>query len=100
MLTNGMGHLLELKPFVGGQKLPRPAAECRRIRGVADLTNDFSWSRSRDGCFDDCKRRYYYQYYGSWGGWAIDAPPDVRRIYILKQLATRQMWAGRIVHDA
>jgi hypothetical protein len=31
---------------------------------------------------------------------AGDARPDVRRLYILKQLATRQMWAGRIVHDA
>jgi len=67
---------------------------------VADLTNDFSWSRSRDGVFDECKRRYFYQYYGSWGGWASDAPVDVRRLYILKQLASRQMWAGRIVHDA
>jgi hypothetical protein len=67
---------------------------------VADLTNDFSWSRSRDGTFQDCKRRYFYQYYGSWGGWAADARPDVRRLYILKQLASRQMWAGRIVHDA
>jgi len=67
---------------------------------VADLTNDFSWSRSRDGVFQDCKRRYFYQYYGSWGGWASDAPEDVRRLYILIQLATRQMWAGRIVHDA
>ena len=67
---------------------------------MADLTNDYSWSRSRDGVFQDCKRRYFYQYYGSWGGWASDAPADVRRLYILKQLATRQMWAGRIVHDA
>jgi hypothetical protein len=67
---------------------------------VAELSNDFSWSRSRDGVFQECKRRYYYQYYGSWGGWAADAPEDVRRLYILKQLASRQMWAGRIVHDA
>jgi hypothetical protein len=67
---------------------------------VADLTNDFSWSRSRDGCFEECKRQYFYRYYGSWGGWASDAPPDIRRLYILKQLASRQMWAGRIVHDA
>src|SRR5438105_6006989 len=104
MFTNGMSHLL-----VGGPKLPRGrernkdsagGAECSRIRNVADLTNDFSWSRSRDGVFQDCKRRYFYQYYGSWGGWASDAPEDIRRLYILKQLATRQMWAGRIVHDA
>lgn len=67
---------------------------------MADLTNDFSWSRSRDGAFQECKRRYFYQYYGSWGGWAGDAPPDVRRLYILKQLASRQMWGGRIAHDA
>jgi hypothetical protein len=67
---------------------------------VADLTNDFSWSRSRDGVFQECKRRYFYQYYGAWGGWASDAPADVRRLYVLKQLASRQMWAGRIVHDA
>ena len=28
------------------------------------------------------------------------ADPAVRRLYILKQLATRQMWAGRLVHEA
>jgi hypothetical protein len=67
---------------------------------VPDLPNDFSWSRSRDATFHECRRRYFYQYYGAWGGWASDAPEDVRRLYILKQLATRQMWAGRIVHDA
>jgi PD-(D/E)XK nuclease superfamily len=67
---------------------------------MADLTNDFSWSRSRDATFQDCRRKYYLHYYGSWGGWASDAAADVRRLYILKQLASRQMWAGRIVHDA
>jgi hypothetical protein len=67
---------------------------------VPDLTNDFSWSRSRHGAFDECKRRYFYQYYGAWGGWASDARADVRQLYILKQLASRHMWAGRIVHDA
>ncbi|MBI3636282.1 MAG: PD-(D/E)XK nuclease family protein [Candidatus Rokubacteria bacterium] len=29
-----------------------------------------------------------------------DAPADVRRLYILKQLSSRQQWAGRVVHDA
>jgi hypothetical protein len=67
---------------------------------MADLTNDFSWSKSRNGVFDECKRRYFYQYYGSWGGWDAAAPEDVRRLYVLKQLASRQMWAGRMVHDA
>ena len=67
---------------------------------MADLANEFSWSRSRDATFQDCRRKYFYQYYGSWGGWEADAAAEVRRLYILKQLASRQMWAGRVVHDA
>ena len=67
---------------------------------MAELANDFSWSKSRNGVFDECKRRYFYQYYGSWGGWDATAPAEVRRLYVLKQLASRQMWAGRLVHDA
>src|SRR3989454_9175316 len=67
---------------------------------MAELTNDFSWSRSRDNAFQECKRRYYYHYYGAWGGWDAAAPEEVRRLYVLKQLASRQQWAGRVVHDA
>jgi hypothetical protein len=67
---------------------------------MGDLANEFSWSRSRNATFEDCRRKYFYHYYGAWGGWEHDAAADVRRLYILKQLASRQMWAGRIVHDA
>jgi hypothetical protein len=67
---------------------------------MGELVNEFSWSRSRDATFQDCRRRYYLHYYGAWGGWDTTAPADVRRLYVLKQLASRQMWAGRIVHDA
>src|SRR5262249_47409683 len=67
---------------------------------MVELANEFSWSRSRDGTFQDCRRKYFYQYYGAWGGWDPAASPDVRRLYVLKQLASRQQWAGRIVHDA
>src|SRR5207253_5527500 len=67
---------------------------------MAELTNDFSWSRSRDNSFQECKRKYYYHYYGAWGGWDAAASPEVRRLYVLKQLASRQQWAGRVVHDA
>ena len=67
---------------------------------MADLANEFSWSRSRDNAFQECRRRYFYHYYGSWGGWDADAAPDVRRLYVLKQLGSRQMWGGRVVHDA
>jgi hypothetical protein len=67
---------------------------------VGELANDFSWSRSRDAAFHECRRKYFYQYYGSWGGWEATAPEETRRLYVLKQLASRQMWAGRTVHEA
>ena len=67
---------------------------------MPELANEFSWSRSRDATFQDCRRKYFYHYYGSWGGWDTAAVVEVRRLYVLKQLASRQMWAGRMVHDA
>ena len=67
---------------------------------MAELVNEFSWSRTRDGVFQDCRRRYYLHYYGAWGGWDADADPLTRRLYVLKQLGTRQMWAGKLVHEA
>jgi PD-(D/E)XK nuclease superfamily protein len=67
---------------------------------MAVLANEFSWSRSRDHTFQECRRKYFYQYYGAWGGWEAGVSAEVRRLYVLKQLASRQQWAGRIVHDA
>ena len=65
---------------------------------MAELTNDFSWSQSRDRTFQACLRRYYYAYYAFWGGWKHDADERTRRLYVLKKLQTRQMWAGSVVH--
>src|SRR5687767_6170236 len=72
----------------------------RRMPPMPDLTNEFSWSRSRDHAFQECRRKYFYHYYGAWGGWEAGAAEEVRRLYILKQLASRQQWGGRVVHDA
>ena len=63
------------------------------------LVNVFSWSRSRDVTFNQCRRRYWFNYYGHWGGWERGCHPRTRRIYVLKQLANRWMWAGTLVHD-
>ena len=66
---------------------------------MAKLENELSWSVSRDHLFQSCKRAYYYQYYGSWGGWEGDAPQRTRTLYILKNIKTLAMWAGTIVHE-
>ena len=66
---------------------------------MAQLQNTFSWSKSRHGKFMECRRLYWFHYYGSWGGWDPAAAPEVRERYILKNLSTRQQWAGKVVHD-
>ena len=66
---------------------------------MSTFKNEFSWSISRDRVFQTCPRQYYFNYYGYWGGWDINAPARIRQIYILKQLKNRYMWAGAKVHD-
>ena len=67
--------------------------------GQSELQNEFSWSKSRDGVFNACLRAYYYHYYGSWNGWRRDAPPDVRELYVMKNLQSVSTWRGSVVHD-
>ena len=66
---------------------------------MTTFKNEFSWSVSRDDTFRKCRRMYYFQYYGFWGGWDFAADKRTRKIYILKQLQNRQMWAGSKVHE-
>ncbi|MFM8385305.1 MAG: PD-(D/E)XK nuclease family protein [Planctomycetia bacterium] len=64
------------------------------------LENNFTWSSSRDGTFQRCTRQYWWQYYGSWGGWERDGDPEAREAYILKNLTTRWAWVGSAVHES
>jgi hypothetical protein len=66
---------------------------------MSTFKNKFSWSISRDRVFKTCPRQYYFNYYGYWGGWDLNAPERTRQIYILKQLKNRHMWSGSKVHD-
>ena len=34
------------------------------------LKNTFSWSVSRDNVLRECPRKYWFNYYGHWGGWS------------------------------
>jgi hypothetical protein len=68
-------------------------------RLLAELKNEFSWSKTRDEVFKTCPRQYWFAYYGYWNGWLEDAPERTRQIYILKNLKTRHAWAGEKVHE-
>jgi hypothetical protein len=64
---------------------------------MGDFKNEFSWSKSRADTFETCKRRYYINYYGYWGGWNHGS--DNRELYIMKNLRSIPMWVGSAVHD-
>jgi hypothetical protein len=67
---------------------------------MPDLQNEFSWSKSRHEKFAECRRAYFYAYYGSWGGWEAAAGTAVRELYVLKKLSSRWQWAGSVVHTS
>jgi hypothetical protein len=69
-----------------------------RPTAMPDLQNEFSWSKSRHEKFAECRRAYYYAYYGSWAGWEALAGTEVRELYVLKKLSSRWQWAGSVVH--
>jgi hypothetical protein len=63
------------------------------------LRNTFAWSVSRDRTFRECPRQYWFNHYGFWGGWEWEADPRSRELYVLKQLKSRPMWVGEVVHE-
>jgi len=67
---------------------------------MGEFENSFSWSPSRDRSFKECKRRYFYERYGSWGGWNASASEYSKTLYLLKNLKNRWAWRGSLVHEA
>ena len=67
---------------------------------MATLENRLTWSKSRAEAFAWCLRKYWWTYYGAWGGWAYDAPKERRDAYVLKNLHSRWTWVGDAVHRA
>ncbi len=65
---------------------------------MGQLENIFSWSKSRNEQFHECRRKYYYDKYASWGGWDKRAPQEARLAYVLKNLKNRWAWKGETVH--
>ncbi|MDQ7007153.1 MAG: PD-(D/E)XK nuclease family protein [Acidobacteriota bacterium] len=63
------------------------------------VPHDFSWSASRHGTFENCRRAYFFHYYLALGK-VSDADPgrsaEARR---LRAMTTVPMWVGSQVHD-
>ncbi|RME74532.1 MAG: hypothetical protein D6776_05085 [Planctomycetota bacterium] len=62
--------------------------------------HELSWSVSRHGCWETCRRAYYYTYYLSWLGWIPGAPAERRQAWLLKKMGRMETESGRIVHAA
>jgi len=60
--------------------------------------NEFSWSKSRDGLFKECRRKYFFNHYGFWNGWIASEDERVKKIYYLKKLNGKEVWVGSSVH--
>ncbi|TCW40523.1 PD-(D/E)XK nuclease superfamily protein [Laceyella sacchari] len=59
---------------------------------------EWSWSQSRHHLLTECKRKYYYHYYGSYPGWLAEASDEAKRLYRLKQLRTLNLVFGEVMH--
>lgn len=57
---------------------------------IGGADGQFGWSVSRHDAFENCKRKYFYTYYGAFND------PEVKR---LRDLSARLLWVGSLVHD-
>lgn len=62
-----------------------------------DKWTAFSWSVSRHKMFEDCKRRYYLNYYGARRVREANSPA-VSAIWWLKQVTLLRTWIGSVIH--
>lgn len=67
---------------------------------MARLENKLTWSVSRLNTLRYCPRRYYYSYYGAWGGWEANAGEEARLAYLLKNRQGIPGWIGDKTHQA
>ncbi|MGR3952240.1 MAG: PD-(D/E)XK nuclease family protein [Chlamydia sp.] len=70
------------------------------------LQNLFNWSASRESTFRECKKKYWYTYYGAWDGWPIyyndprgkSIDPLAAYLYMLKNMQSLPIFIGSAVH--
>ena len=66
------------------------------VRRSPDLSGA-AWSFSRRGTFEQCPRRYFYQYYGSTRRGSLPES-DLKQLRFLKALSNRHERAGQLLH--
>ena len=64
------------------------------------IVHELSWSVSRASTFATCRRRYFWDDYGSWRGWERTADAERRKAYVLEKMTRMPMWAGDCLHVA
>lgn len=63
------------------------------------ISNQFTWSKTRNATFEECPRKYRLHYYDYWDGWLDSAPDTARRLYKLRSLVSVPAWVGTVTHD-
>lgn len=69
------------------------------------LLNECRWSSSRESTFNECRKKYWYTYYGAWEGWPknsydtrVAVDPLSSYLYMLKNMQPACMFMGSTVH--
>lgn len=60
---------------------------------------ELSWSLSRARMFEECPRRFYYNFYLAPLGYLQDSPEEAKRAYEMKLIKSLDMWVGEVVHQ-
>ncbi len=63
------------------------------------VPKDFSWSASRHGTFENCRRAYFFHYYLALGKVSAADPARSSEARRLRSMTTVPMWVGSQVHD-
>jgi hypothetical protein len=93
MLTNN----LEILNRITLAELEQALDANTREKVEVDKWTAFSWSVSRHRMFEECKRRYYLNYYGARR--VRDAKnPAISAIWWLKQVTPLRTWIGSVIH--
>jgi len=80
---------------LGFWEAPPPSDDPKTL--FDDALRGFAWSYSRRSVFEQCVRRYYYEYFGA-NKRTAKQDPDKEILHLLKRIPNRHERAGQILH--